>query len=92
MKKCGFCITPCVNWLVQNVQALDGAHAESVALHCWGYSGTSRDVDAVARSLTSDYGLNGSRHRKPQLLCVLLLHILNFHANRARRMLRPSLE
>jgi aldehyde:ferredoxin oxidoreductase len=30
-----------------------------VALHCWGYNGTSREVDAVARSLTSDYGLNG---------------------------------
>ena len=32
---------------------------DSVASHCWGYSGTSPGVDPVARAITSDYGLNG---------------------------------
>jgi hypothetical protein len=59
VRKCGFCITPCVNWLVQNVPSADGTHTESVAQHCWGYSGISREVDPVARALTTDYGLNG---------------------------------
>jgi aldehyde:ferredoxin oxidoreductase len=59
IRKCGFCMTPCAHPIVGNVQAQDGTRTSSVARQCWGYSGTSRTVDAVARSLTSDYGLNG---------------------------------
>jgi aldehyde:ferredoxin oxidoreductase len=59
IRKCGFCMTPCAHPIVENVQAEDGTSAVSVARQCWGYSGTSPAVDAVARSLTSDYGLNG---------------------------------
>ena len=59
IRKCGFCMTPCAHPILDNVQAEDGTVAVSVARQCWGYMGTSRTVDAVARSLTSDYGLNG---------------------------------
>ena len=59
MRKCGFCLTPCAHPIVQNVQGTDGVSVPSVARQCWGYVGTSPDVDAVARALTSDYGLNG---------------------------------
>jgi aldehyde:ferredoxin oxidoreductase len=59
IRKCGFCMTPCAHPIVSNVQAEDGTRADAVARQCWGYSGTSHAVDAVARALTSDYGLNG---------------------------------
>jgi aldehyde:ferredoxin oxidoreductase len=58
-RKCGFCMTPCIHAIVENVQATDGAGAPSVARHCWGYMGSSPQVDPVARAITSDYGLNG---------------------------------
>lgn len=58
LRKCGFCVTPCTNEIVVNSQAADGTEAPSVARHCWSYMAPPR-VDAVARSLTSDYGLNG---------------------------------
>lgn len=58
-RKCGFCMTPCRHLIVENVQAADGTRASSVARQCWGYAGTSPEVDAVARAMTSDYGLNG---------------------------------
>ena len=59
IRKCGFCMTPCAHPIVENVTAADGLGVPSVARHCWGYMGTTREVDAVARALTSDYGLNG---------------------------------
>jgi aldehyde:ferredoxin oxidoreductase len=59
LRKCGFCMTPCVHVIAQNVRATDGTEVPSVARQCWGYMGTSHQVDTVARALTSDYGLNG---------------------------------
>lgn len=59
LRKCGFCLTPCVHQIYQNVQATDGLGAPSVARQCWGYMGVSSRVDKVARAMTSDYGLNG---------------------------------
>jgi aldehyde:ferredoxin oxidoreductase len=59
LRKCGFCATPCAYVMAENVQATDGTRVPSVAQQCWGYRGTTPEVNAVARSLTSDYGLNG---------------------------------
>jgi aldehyde:ferredoxin oxidoreductase len=59
LRKCGFCATPCAYSVVENVQGADGTRAPSVARQCWGYMGQSPEVDAIARALTSDYGLNG---------------------------------
>jgi aldehyde:ferredoxin oxidoreductase len=59
LRKCGFCMSPCLHVVAENAQAEDGTHVASVARQCWGYDGTSRRVDPVARALTSDYGLNG---------------------------------
>jgi len=58
-RKCGFCITPCIHRIYENVQTSDGLSVPSVARHCWGYMGNSSKVDLVARAVTSDYGLNG---------------------------------
>ncbi|MFC1718747.1 aldehyde ferredoxin oxidoreductase N-terminal domain-containing protein [Candidatus Poribacteria bacterium] len=58
-RKCGFCITPCIHRIYENVQATDGLSVPSVARHCWGYMGKSSKVDLTARAITSDYGLNG---------------------------------
>lgn len=59
MRKCGFCMTPCVHPILENVKAENGVGVPSVARHCWGYMGASPQVDAVARAMTNDYGLNG---------------------------------
>ena len=59
LRKCGFCMSPCLHVVAENAAAEDGTFAPSVARQCWGYDGTSRGVDSVARALTSDYGLNG---------------------------------
>jgi aldehyde:ferredoxin oxidoreductase len=59
LRKCGFCMTPCVHRISEGVRAEDGRGVDSVASQCWGYSGTSPGVDPVARALTGDYGLNG---------------------------------
>jgi aldehyde:ferredoxin oxidoreductase len=59
LRKCGFCMSPCLHVVAENARAEDGTFASSIARQCWGYSGTSRGVDSVARALTSDYGLNG---------------------------------
>ena len=59
LRKCGFCLTPCIHRIFENVQATDGAETAAVAQQCWGYMGTSSKVDRVARAMTSDYGLNG---------------------------------
>ena len=59
MRKCGFCLTPCIHRIFENVEATDGTSAASVAQQCWGYMGTSPKVDRVARAMTSDYGING---------------------------------
>ncbi len=58
-RKCGFCTTPCSYPIVENAQSTDGSSVPAVARHCWGYIGASPNVDAVARAMTSDYGLNG---------------------------------
>ena len=58
-RKCGFCLTPCIHRIYENVQATDGSSVPSIARHCWGYMGDSPTVDLVARAITSDYGLNG---------------------------------
>ncbi len=58
-RKCGFCLTPCIHRIHENVQAADGMNTPSVARHCWGYMGNSSTVDLTARAITSDYGLNG---------------------------------
>ena len=58
MRKCGFCATPCAYIKLENVQTADGASAATVALQCGGYNGVSREVSALARSTTSDLGLN----------------------------------
>lgn len=58
-RKCGFCATPCSFPVMENAQSSDGVSVPSVARHCWGYAGTSTEVGAVARAMTSDYGLNG---------------------------------
>jgi aldehyde:ferredoxin oxidoreductase len=59
LRKCGFCLTPCAHPILGNVQTADGRRATSVARQCWAYWGVSAEVDAAARALTSDYGLNG---------------------------------
>jgi aldehyde:ferredoxin oxidoreductase len=59
IRKCGFCMSPCAHPIVEHVTSTDGVGVPSVARQCWGYTGTTREVDAVARALTSDYGLNG---------------------------------
>ena len=59
VRKCGFCMTPCVHRIVENPQGVDGAGAHGVAQQCWMYMGASSKVDPAARALTSDYGLNG---------------------------------
>ncbi len=59
MRKCGFCMTPCAHPIVENAKAENGVGVPTVARQCWGYMGTSSKVDAVARAMTSDYGLNG---------------------------------
>ena len=58
-RKCGFCLTPCIHRIYENVQSKDGLSVPSVARHCWGYMGNSSKVDLTARAITSDYGLNG---------------------------------
>jgi len=58
-RKCGFCLTPCIHRIYENVQSADGLSIPSVARHCWGYMGNSPTVDLTARAITSDYGLNG---------------------------------
>ncbi|MFH1084743.1 MAG: aldehyde ferredoxin oxidoreductase N-terminal domain-containing protein [Chloroflexota bacterium] len=58
-RKCGFCATPCQHGVFANVSTSDGSSIPSTARHCWGYMGTSRDVDTVVGAITSDYGLNG---------------------------------
>ena len=59
IRKCGFCLTPCAHPIVHNVRATDGTRVDAVARQCWAYHGTTREVDSVARALTSDLGLNG---------------------------------
>ena len=59
VRKCGFCATPCAHTIVENVHDSEGVRVPSVARQCWAYEKTSPEVDAVARALTSDYGLNG---------------------------------
>jgi aldehyde:ferredoxin oxidoreductase len=59
IRKCGFCMSPCAHPIVEHVTSTDGVGVPSVARQCWGYTGTTREIDAVARALTSDYGLNG---------------------------------
>ena len=59
MRKCGFCLTPCAHPIVEHAKAENGLGVPTVARQCWGYMGTSSQVDAVARAMTSDYGLNG---------------------------------
>ena len=59
LRKCGFCLTPCVHRIFEDVEGEDGASTPSVAQHCWGYMGTAPKVDRVARAMTSDVGLNG---------------------------------
>ncbi|MEA3407667.1 MAG: aldehyde ferredoxin oxidoreductase N-terminal domain-containing protein [Chloroflexota bacterium] len=56
--KCGFCMTPCVHRIYMDVPSRTGVGTHTVARQCWGYMG-SPEVDAEARSITSDYGLNG---------------------------------
>ncbi len=58
-RKCGFCVTPCQYAVFENAQSSDGLQVPSVARHCWGYASTTPNVEAVARAMTSDYGLNG---------------------------------
>jgi len=59
LRKCGFCLTPCAHPIVEHAKAENGVGVPSVARHCWGYMGASSKVDAVARAMTNDYGLNG---------------------------------
>jgi len=59
LRKCGFCLTPCVHPIHENVQSTDGLSIPSVARQCWSYMGITQKVDRVARAMTSDYGLNG---------------------------------
>ena len=59
LRKCGFCATPCAYAIAENVQAADGTRVSSVARQCWGYEQATPETDAVARALSSDYGLNG---------------------------------
>ena len=58
VRKCGFCMTPCVNWLLMNVPGETVPSTFSAAYHCWGYRTTSRP-HVEARATTADYGLNG---------------------------------
>jgi len=58
-RKCGFCVTRCMHTIYENVQSTDGIDIPSIARQCWGYFGNSSKVDAVARAITGDYGLNG---------------------------------
>jgi aldehyde:ferredoxin oxidoreductase len=58
MRKCGFCATPCAYIKLENVRAEDGTSAATVALQCGGYNAATREASALARSTTSDLGLN----------------------------------
>lgn len=59
LRKCGFCLTPCLYRVFENVKSSDGLHVPSIAQQCWAYMGENNSVDLVARALTNDYGLNG---------------------------------
>lgn len=58
MRKCGFCMTPCVHRVYMDVPGQSTPGRYTGASHCWGYK-TSRYADVEARTITSDYGLNG---------------------------------
>jgi aldehyde:ferredoxin oxidoreductase len=57
-RKCGFCMTPCVHRLYQNIPGESTPGLYTAARHCWGYPSTLRG-HIEARTITSDYGLNG---------------------------------
>ncbi|MFP3897067.1 MAG: aldehyde ferredoxin oxidoreductase N-terminal domain-containing protein [Anaerolineales bacterium] len=59
MRKCGFCMTPCVHRIYMDVSSGTDAGTHTVARQCWGYMKVPPEVEAEARSITSDYGLNG---------------------------------
>ncbi len=59
LRKCGFCLTPCLYRVFENVRSSDGLNVPSIAQQCWAYMGENNSVDLVARALTNDYGLNG---------------------------------
>lgn len=58
LKKCGFCLSQCAGQHVMNVpgEVTHGIH--STHLFCFGYM-TSPRGNVEARTMTSDYGLNG---------------------------------
>jgi aldehyde:ferredoxin oxidoreductase len=58
LRKCGFCATPCAYIKAENVQSEDGTSASTVALQCGGYNAETRAASTIARSTTSDLGLN----------------------------------
>ena len=58
IRKCGFCATPCAHPMYMNLPTATGAGMTTTARHCWGYR-APREVEAEARAMTSDYGLNG---------------------------------
>jgi len=57
-RKCGFCITPCAHRIYMNVPGDVTPGLYTSARQCWGYSGSLRG-HMEARTITSDYGLNG---------------------------------
>jgi aldehyde:ferredoxin oxidoreductase len=58
LRKCGFCATPCAYIKAENVQAEDGTSTATAAFQCGGISADTRAASAIARSTTSDLGLN----------------------------------
>jgi len=59
VRKCGFCMTPCVNILFMDVPGDATAGTHTVAHQCWGYGATTMRARNEARAITSDYGFNG---------------------------------
>jgi aldehyde:ferredoxin oxidoreductase len=59
IKKCGFCRTPCVHRVFMGVPGKVTSGQYTVARHCWAYESIGARGDVEARSITSDYGING---------------------------------
>lgn len=57
--KCGFCSTICMNTIYMDIPGEDSPTLYTTEQMCYGYKTTSNNSQIEARSLTSDYGING---------------------------------
>jgi len=59
VRKCGFCITPCRHRLYMNASTKEKPGLYTVAMQCWDYFRADLPTRLRARTITSDFGLNG---------------------------------